>query len=84
MCNKKGCGIEFPPWARYPDAKCIDGLLYDMDSRDEDLQGYTSGGDEKCPVCHPEWWLDSCKTEDERKGCLEWIEGLKEKYLKRP
>lgn len=55
MCNKKGCGIEFPLWARYPDAKCIDGLLYDMDSWDEDLGGYTSGGDEKCPVCHPEW-----------------------------
>lgn len=78
---KKGCGIAFPLWARYPDAKCIDGLLYDMDSWDDDLQEYTSRWDEMCPVCHPEYWLESCETEYERKRYLEWIEGLKKTYL---
>ena len=29
----KCCGIEFPQFgANYPDARCIDGYLWDMDS----------------------------------------------------
>ena len=48
----KGCGIEFPYFgASYPDARCCDGYLWDMDSWDESLGGFTIGGKEPCPVC---------------------------------
>lgn len=47
---KYGC-IEFPSFgARYPDATCIDGMLWDLDSCDGN-GGLTSGGDTPCPVC---------------------------------
>lgn len=42
--------------ARYPDARCIDGYLWDMDS---DENGYlTSGGDDPCPYCNPDKYLE--------------------------
>lgn len=78
--ENKGCNIEFPLWARYPDAKCINGYLYDMDSWDEELGGFTSGGDEPCPICHPEAWLDNCETEEEGERTKKWIENLKNTY----
>lgn len=37
------CNIEFPHFgASYPDAHCIDGYLWDMDSYEDGC--YTSGG----------------------------------------
>ena len=52
----KGCGIEFPHFgASYPDARCIDGYLWDMDSgeADEDGVSYSYGGNGyPCPVCN--------------------------------
>lgn len=45
------CGYEAPHWAHYPDARCIDGFLWDLDSGDGD--GFlTSGGDVPCPACN--------------------------------
>ena len=42
--------------ARYPDARCIDGYLWDMDS---DENGYlTSGGDDPCPYCNPNEYME--------------------------
>ena len=35
--------------AHYPDAQCIDGYLWDLDSYDDGL--LTSGGDIPCPSC---------------------------------
>lgn len=44
------CGYEAPHFgAHYPDATCIDGYLWDLDSGDAD--GLTSGGDVPCPAC---------------------------------
>ena len=38
----KSCGIEFPHFgASYPDARCCNGYLWDMDSWDESLGGFT-------------------------------------------
>lgn len=53
MC--KGCSIEFPHFgASYPDARCIDGYLYDMDSGEPTEDGiiYSYGRDDPCPVCN--------------------------------
>lgn len=77
-----GCGIEFPFFgASYPDAKCIDGYLWDMDSGDRD--GLTIGGNDPCPVCNTEAWLDVV-LEDElfesRESALEYVEHLKKRY----
>lgn len=82
--TKKGCGIEFPHFgANYPDARCIDGYLWDLDSYDN---GYlTSGGDDPCPVCNTELWLETVLENEEfesREEALAYVEQLKEKYLK--
>ena len=80
----KGCGIEFPFFgANYPDARCCDGYLWDMDSWDEELQGFTIGGDEPCPVCNTEKWLEEVIERDlfdSRKEALEYVEQLKKRY----
>ena len=39
--------------APYPDARCIDGLLWDLDSC-EDGKGPTQGGEIPCPNCNKE------------------------------
>lgn len=42
--------------ADYPDACCIDGFLWDLDSCDVPGGPLTSGGDVSCPrCCHTEW-----------------------------
>jgi hypothetical protein len=80
--EKKGCGVEFPHFgASYPDAKCIDGYLWDMDSYEDGV--YTIGGDDPCPICNTEKWLKDVlddeifKTRDE---ALEYVKMLKSKY----
>ena len=77
-----GCGVEFPHFgANYPDAKCIDGYLWDMDSYEDGV--YTIGGDDPCPICNTEEWLKDVlddeifKTRDE---ALEYVKMLKSKY----
>ena len=86
MC--KGCSIEFPHFgASYPDARCIDGYLYDMDSGEPTEDGiiYSYGGDEPCPVCNTDEWLEHVLENEEfdsRESALEYVESLKEKYLK--
>ena len=82
----KGCGIEFPYFgACYPDARCCDGYLWDMDSWDESLGGMTIGGDNSCPVCNTDEWLKGVVGEDAefetQEDALEYVEKLKQKYL---
>lgn len=50
------CGYEGAHFgASYPDARCIDGFLWDLDSDDN---GYlTHGGDMPCPQCDLAGWL---------------------------
>lgn len=54
--EKKQCP-EFPfLGARYPDATCIDGYLWDLDSGDK--PGLLSvGGDTPCPFCNTEKFI---------------------------
>lgn len=80
---EKVCGIEFPHFgANYPDARCIDGYLYDLDSGGpgEPL----AGGVDPCPVCNTEKWLERVMENEEfetKEDALAYIEQLKERYL---
>lgn len=78
------CGIEFPHFgADYPDAVCIDGYLWDLDSG-EPGGLLTIGGDDPCPVCNTEKWLKEvmdCELFESEEAALEWVERLKAKYL---
>lgn len=81
--KNKGCGIEFPFFgAAYPDAVCIEGYLWDMDSCDGN--SYFIGGDIPCPVCNTEEWLELVLENESfqsREEALEYVEKLKKKYL---
>ncbi|WKC56015.1 hypothetical protein [Vibrio phage CAU_VPP01] len=47
-----GCDEEFEFFgAWYPDGRCIDGYMWDLDSSDED-GCLTRGGDDPCPLCN--------------------------------
>ena len=78
-----GCGIEFPHFgAYYPDAVCIDGYLWDLDSGDKD--GLTIGGDDPCPVCNKDEWLESVMENEEfetESDALAYRNKIIEKYL---
>lgn len=78
-----GCGIEFPHFgASYPDAVCIDGYLWDLDSGDKNE--LTIGGDDPCPVCNEEEWLDEVlenETFETKEEALKWRNSIMDKYL---
>ena len=47
------CGYQASHFgASYPDATCIDGYLWDLDSCDEPGGSLSSGGDVPCPCCN--------------------------------
>lgn len=76
-----GCGVEFPHFgANYPDAKCIDGYLWDMDSYEDGC--YTIGGDDPCPFCNTEEWLEGVVgfEFDTKEEALVWLEKMRDKY----
>lgn len=76
------CNIEFPHFgASYPDAHCIDGYLYDMDSYEDGA--YTIGGDDPCPFCNTEEWLKDVLDDGifkTREEALQWVEKMRKKY----
>lgn len=83
--EKKGCGVEFPHFgAQYPDGKCINGYLWDMDSYEDGF--YTIGGDDPCPICNTEEWLKDVLDDEifkTREDALKYVEKLKSKYAYR-
>lgn len=82
---EKGCRNEFPYFgASYPDARCIDGYLWDMDSA-EDIGGeqyLTIGGDEPCPFCNTEEWLERVVGGgfDSKEEALEWRDRVAKRW----
>lgn len=59
--------------ASYPDACCIEGMLWDLDSCDEPGGGLTKGGDEPCPQCNHEAFMDRVAESKEEEGyCDGW------------
>jgi hypothetical protein len=78
---KKGSCPEFPFFgARYPDAQCIDGILWDLDSCDE--RGLISIGDNPpCPFCNTKPFIDYQLGDFENKySLLKMILAIKKKY----
>jgi chitinase len=71
---------EFPYFgASYPDATCIDGWLWDLDKFDNgQLYG---GGEEPCPFCNTEAFIEQNENEhNTRESLLEYIEKLRARY----
>lgn len=73
---------DFPYFgARYPDATCIDGYLWDLDKcEDGKLYG---GGDEPCPFCNTDSFIEQHIDEETgftKEKIIEQINILKEKY----
>lgn len=51
---------EFPYFgASYPDARCIDGRLYDLDNCDNNGDLYEPGEYAPCPFCRPKDFMES-------------------------
>ncbi|WP_234734816.1 hypothetical protein [Tellurirhabdus bombi] len=73
---------EFPFFnASYPDATCINGFLWDLDSYEDG--GLTQGGEDPCPFCNTEEHIKHMLDPKEgytRKYILSSIEKLKEIY----
>lgn len=81
--NEKQQCPEFPYFgASYPDARCIDGFLWDLDSYENgELFG---GGDEPCPFCNEDSFIEHHVDElnGVKKGdVVAWIHRLKAKYI---
>lgn len=54
--------------ASYPDATCIDGYLWDLDSCDEPGGPLSGGGEVPCPQCNHDVWLEDFED-------TVWMEG---------
>lgn len=73
---------EFPYFgANYPDAVCIDGYLWDLDSAENGC--LTIGGEDPCPFCNTEKFIERNEDEENTKELLlAHIEALKKRYGK--
>lgn len=73
---------EFPYFgASYPDATCIDGYLWDLDKCEDGM--LYGGGEEPCPFCNTETFIEQHLDEGygyTREVLLEYIKNLREKY----
>ena len=78
------CGLMLRLFgASYPDAQCIDGYLWDLDSYDNGF--LTIGGDDACPVCNTEVWLEQIEIGEDgdfetKEDALAYVKKLKQKY----
>lgn len=76
---------EFPYFgATYPDAMCIDGLLYDLDNCDDNGNLYERNEDIPCPFCREKEYIKH--NHDPLNGITKaklkkHIEFLKGKYI---
>lgn len=75
---------EFPGFgASYPDATCIDGYLWDLDSGEDGMLSH--GGENPCPFCNTEEYMEwACVGDPDgptREQVLTYIEKLRVKYL---
>ena len=73
---------EFPYFgATYPDARCIDGQLYDLDRCDEKGQLYEMNEYHPCPFCKTKEFMKSqIDNEVPKEEVVAWIEKTKQKY----
>lgn len=80
--DKNSCP-EFPYFgARYPDATCIDGYLWDLDKCNGEGALY-GGGEEPCPFCNTESFIEQNIDEENgwtRDSIESYIKNLRERY----
>lgn len=76
--NSEQCP-EFPYFgASYPDARCVDGILHDLDDCDENGNLYVPTEKVPCPFCRPKDFMEyNSMTEEEFE---EYITPLRERY----
>lgn len=59
LAGKNPCP-EFPYWgAPYPDARCVNGILYDLDKCDDEGNLIKPIDDVYCPFCKTREFIDS-------------------------
>ena len=73
---------QFPYFgAKYPDASCTDGYLWDLDSYDSDAGGCTKGGEDPCPFCNESEYVQRLKDSEFSEIEIQaHIEYLNKKY----
>lgn len=70
--KRKECP-EFPFFgAPYPDARCIDGYLYDLDKCDENGNLYHSNEKIPCPFCNKDEFIKSFDEETHNRIVNTW------------
>lgn len=62
--------------ARYPDGRCIDGFMWDLDKCDEN--GLIGGGEYPCPFCNSEMVIQ--EAIDNEEGSREELEQLRDNF----
>lgn len=80
----KGCNVEFPYFgAHYPDARCVEGNLLDMDKCDENGNLYLSDEDNPCPFCRREEFIQyKLDCEYTLESIEKYIQTIKDRYVK--
>jgi hypothetical protein len=78
---------EFPYFgAKYPDARCVDGYLHDMDKCDDEGNLYLMNESYPCPFCNKEEFMqeainnEAIDNEADLQEVENWIESIKQKY----
>lgn len=57
--NRTNCP-EFPYFgASYPDARCVDGVLHDLNKCDDNGNLYVNDNDDPCPFCRAQEYIDT-------------------------
>lgn len=71
---------EFPFFgATYPDATCIDGMLWDLDSYEDG--GLTKGGEDPCPFCNKEAYTQHMRDCEFSQESIEThLQALNDRY----
>lgn len=78
---------EFPFFgAKYPDAGCIDGQLYDLDKCDDNGNLYVPGEYWPCPFCNTEEFIKhyACNRNMKFGKVRQMVKELKAKYIQNP
>jgi hypothetical protein len=73
---------EFPYFgAKYPDARCIDGYLHDMDKCDDQGRIYLMDEAHPCPFCNTDEFMQEMQdNEQDLDKVRKWMEDIKIKY----
>lgn len=53
--------------APYPDARCIDGYLWDLDKCNDEDGGLYGGGEAPCPFCNTALFIEHITDLDEKE-----------------